>query len=180
HRPSDVDHIWHAFVYYLPVYFYGMWFSRHRDRVLAWHARWLPALLMLAAGLAWLEVGYLQRAGVIRSAAMFSTENGGLDANALQKVLHCGLLLSILRRLGERLDRKLGFLADSSLGIYFLHQCFINGYCFLVDWRLFPIVSMWGYGLLVAAVAAVVALCVCCLLLARQVLGRYSRNVVGF
>jgi surface polysaccharide O-acyltransferase-like enzyme len=181
HRPTNIDHIWHSIAYYLPVYLYGMWFSRHRNRVLAWHDRWLPALLTLLAGLAWLEVGYLQRAGVILSVAMFSTENGSLDTNAIQKLLLCGALLSILRRLGGGRHRKLSLLADTSFGIYFLHEFIINGFSHLVAWRAFPIVGIWGYWLVVvAATAAVVSLCVCCLLLAKQVLGRHSRSVVGY
>jgi peptidoglycan/LPS O-acetylase OafA/YrhL len=181
HRPKNPDHIWHSFAYYLPVYLYGMWFSRHRDRVLAWHDRWLPALWTLMAGLVWLEVGYLQRAGVIFSADMFSTERGGLDINALWKLLLCGALLGILRRFGGGLHRKLSLLADTSFGIYFLHQFIINGFSRLVHGRSIPIVGMWRYSLVVvAAVAAVVSICVCCLLLARQVLGRHSRSVVGY
>jgi surface polysaccharide O-acyltransferase-like enzyme len=180
HRPRDLDHIWHSFTYYLPVYLYGMWFSHHRDRVLAWHDRWLPALLTLVAGLAWLEVWYLQRAGVIFSAGMFSTESGGLDVDALQKLLLCGVLLSVLRRHGGGLHRKLSLLADTSFGIYFLHQFIINGFSHLVAWRAIPIVCKWSYLPIVAAVAAVVSICVCCLLLARQVLGRHSRKFVGF
>src|SRR5208282_4478617 len=100
HRPLDVDHIWQSCAYFLPVYLYGMWFSHYRDRVLAWHDRWLPALLVLVTGVVWFEVGYLQRPGAIFSASMFSTENGGIDTNALQKLLFCGILLVLLRRFG--------------------------------------------------------------------------------
>jgi membrane-bound acyltransferase YfiQ involved in biofilm formation len=154
-----------------------MWFSRHRDRILAWHDRWLPALLTLVAGLVWIEVGYLHRAGCIRSAAMFSPENGVVDTNALQKLLLCGVLLVILRRFGERTDRKLRCLADGSFGIYFLHMYFITAYSHIVAGPVFLGASLWRYWI---TVAAVVALCVCCLWFARQVRERFSRTVVGF
>lgn len=169
HRPNDLDHIWHSCAYCLPVYLFGMWFSRHRERVMAWHARWLPALLTLVAGLVWLEVWYLSRAGFIHSAAMFSSENGIVDTNALQKLLLCGVLLVILRRFGQVLDRKLSYLAEVSFAIYIVHMfgihliasAGINGYVSPVAW-------LWHYWLVVAVV---VALCVCCLWLVKQVRG---------
>jgi peptidoglycan/LPS O-acetylase OafA/YrhL len=176
HRPSDSDHIWHSCAYFLPVYLYGMWFSRHRDRVMAWHDRWLPALLILVMGLVWLEVGYLHRAGFIRSAAMFSTENGIVDTNALQKLLLCGAVLSILRRFGKVLDHKLNFLAHLSFGIYFLHMYFIKAYLHFVTRFVPHVASVWLY---CVTVATVLVLSVCCLCLAKLVLGRHSRSLVG-
>lgn len=176
HRPSDFTHIWHSCVYFLPVYLFGMWFSHYRERAMAWHDRWLPFLLLLVVGLVWLEVVHYGRGGAIGSAAMFSTENGVFGTNALQKVLLCGVLLVILRRCGKLLDSKLSYMADVSFGIYFLHMYFIQAYTRFVAGDVFPAASLLRYWL---AVATVVALCVVCLWLAKRILGRYSRQVVG-
>ncbi len=176
HRPSDFTHIWHSCAYFLPIYLFGMWFSRHRERVMAWHDRWLPFLLAAVVALVWLEVGYYGRGGAIGSAAMFSTENGVFGTNAVQKVLLCGVLLVMLRRCGQLLDSKLSYMADVSFGIYFLHMYFIQAYTRFVAGDVFPAASLWRYWL---AVATVVALCIVCLWLARRILGRYSRQVVG-
>lgn len=176
HRPSDFTHIWHSCAYFLPVYLFGMWFSRHRDRVMDWHDRALPWLVALVVGLVWLEVGYLQRGGAIGSAGLFSTENGVFGTNALQKILLCGVLLVILRRYGGFFDRKLDYLAHISFGIYFLHMYFIQGYTRFVAGEVFPGASLLRYW---AAVTLVVALCVMCLWIAKKVLGRHSRKFVG-
>src|ERR1019366_3324136 len=112
HRPNNLDHIWQSFAYFLPVYLFGMWFSRHRERLLAWHDRWLLILLTAALGLVWLEVG-LHHAGYISSAAIFSTEKGVVDTNALLKLLLCGVMLVIMRRCSEGLHRIVRPLADA-------------------------------------------------------------------
>ena len=174
HRPNDLDHILHSCAYFLPFYLYGMWFSRHRDRVLAWHDRWLPVLLTGVAGLVWLEV-VLQGAGYVKSAAMFSTENGVVDTNALQKLLLCGVLLVILERLGEGLHRKLRPLGDASFGIYFLHMYFIKGYARFVAQGTSPGAGLWRYWL---AFAVVVTLCVGYPWFGKQVLSILGRYVV--
>jgi surface polysaccharide O-acyltransferase-like enzyme len=175
HRPNDLDHIWHSCAYFLPVYLYGMWFSRNRERLLAWHDRWLPVLLTAVAGLVWVEVGS-QGAGYVKSAAMFSTENGIVDINVLQKLLLCGIMLVILRRLGEGLHSKLKPLADASFGIYFLHMYFVQGYAHFVAPNTSPGAGLWRYWL---ALAAVTVLCVGYPWFGKLVMSTFSRYVVG-
>lgn len=178
HRPANTDHIWQSCAYFLPVYIYGMWFSRHHERAMAWHARWLAALLTLATALLWLEVTFLKRAGFIASAAMFSTEHGTVDTNAVQKLLLCGVLLVILRRFGNVLRRQLSYIAEVSFGIFFLHGFFIKMLeLYLVSSRHFaPAGSLLLYGLVVTVT---LALSMGCVWLARNLLGRYSRYVIG-
>ena len=176
HRPSNFDNIWQSCAYYLPVYVYGMWFSRHRERLLAWHDRWLPALFASVAGLVWLEVAYLHQAGYIVSASMFSTEHGIVDTNAMQKLLLCGVLLVVLRRLGEGLHGKLRPVADASFAIYFLHLYFVNGCANLMGGQTSPGAGLWQYWL---ALAVVVTVCVGYPWFGTQVMRRLSRYVVG-
>jgi peptidoglycan/LPS O-acetylase OafA/YrhL len=175
HRPSDFDNIWQSCAYFLPVYLYGMWFSRHHERLLAWHDRWLPALFALVAGLVWLEVGYLHQAGYISSASMFSTEHGIVDTNVLQKLLLCGVLLVVLRRLGEGLHRRLRPVADASFGIYFLHLYFVKGGAQLMGGQTSPGAGLWQYWL---ALAVVMTVCVGYPWLGTQVMSRLGRYVV--
>lgn len=176
HRPSDFTHIWHSCAYFLPVYLYGMWFSKHREAVMDWHDRWLAWLIAAVVAVVGLEVVYLERGGAIGSAALFSTENGTLGTNAVQKLLLCGVLLALLRRYGAFFDGKLKYLAEISFGIYFLHMYFIQGYTRFVAGDVFPTAALWRYAL---AVIVVVSLCVICLWLAKKILGRHSRRVVG-
>ena len=178
HRPSNTDHILQSCAYFLPVYIYGMWFSRHHERAMYWHGRWLAALLTLVTALTWLEVTFLKRAGFIASAAMFSTEHGTVDTNAVQKLLLCGVLLVILRRFGNVLRPQLSYLAEVSFGIFFLHGFFIKIlHLYLVSSRqVAPTGSFLLYGL---AVTVTLALSTGCVWLARNLLGRYSRYVIG-
>jgi surface polysaccharide O-acyltransferase-like enzyme len=173
HRPSNLDNILQSCAYFLPVYIYGMWFSHYRDRVMEWHRRWLPALVIFVAALVWVELTYLPQPGFILSASMFSTENGIVGTNALQKLVLCGVLLVTLRRFGAVLDNKLSHLAHVSLAIYFFHMF---GIYFLkaiaLDGRVSQITSLWHYWL---AVAAVVAFCVGGLWLAKQTRGMIYR-----
>src|ERR1035438_2298703 len=175
HRPSDPDHIWQSSAYFLPAYIFGMWFSRHRERLLAWHDRWLPVLLTAVAGLVWLEVG-LKQAGYIKSAAMFSTENGILDCDALLKLLLCGVMLVVLRRLGEGVHRVFKPVADASFGIYFLHMYFFKGIAHFLAPNTSPGAGLWRYW---SALATITILCVAYPWFGKLVLSVFNRYLVG-
>lgn len=176
HRPSQFTHVWHSCLYFLPVYLFGMWFSRHRERLLAWHDRWLGFVGAAYLGLVALEVVGLERGGALYSRQIFSTEQGVFDTNALQKLVLCGLLLVLLQRLDRWVAPLLTRLADLSFGIFFVHMYFIQAYARLVLGEVFPP----GDGLRYAGlVAVVVVLSMLCLLLAKRILGRHSRRVVG-
>jgi surface polysaccharide O-acyltransferase-like enzyme len=172
HRPSNLDHIWQSGVYFLPIYLFGMWFSRHRERLLAWHDRWLPVLLMAVVGLTWLDVGS-QHAGYIRSAAMFSPEHGVVDTNGLLKLLLCGVILVILRRSSEKLHNIVRPVANASFGIYFLHMYFLKGIAhFLAPHTTSPGVGLWRYWLSIAVIAT---LCIGYPWFGKLVLGVFGR-----
>ena len=173
HRPANTDHILQSCAYFLPVYIYGMWFSRHHQLAMSWHGRWLAALLTLVTALTWLEVDVLEACRVHRFAAMFSTEHGTVDTNAVQKLLLCGVLLVILRRFDNVLRRRLSYLAEVSFGIFFLHGSFIkilNRYL-VSSRRDAPTGSLLLFGL---AVTVTLALSMGCVWLARNLLGRYE------
>ena len=175
HRPSNLDHVWQSGAYFLPIYLFGMWFSRHRERLLAWHDRRLPVLLTAVVALVFLDVR-LQHAEYIRSAAMFSTENGVVDANGLLKLLLCGVILVILRRCGEGLHNMVKPVANASFGIYFLHMYFLKGIAHFHAPDTSPGAGLWRYWL---SIAVIVTLCVGYPLFGKLVLRIFSRYVVG-
>ena len=175
HRPTDLDRILHSCAYFLPFYLYGMWVSHYRERVLAWHARWLPVLLTVVGALVWLEV-VSRGAGYIKSATMFSTENGIVDTNAVQKLLLCGVLLVILRWLGEEVHSRLKPLGDASFGIFFLHMYFLKGYAHFLAPNASPGAGLWGYWL---SLAVIVTLCVGYPWFGKQVLSACHSFVVA-
>ena len=176
HRPSHFTHVWHSCLYFLPVYLFGMWTSRHRERLLAWHDRWLPFVGGVYLGLVVLEVVGLDRGGALYSRQIFSTEQGAFDTNALQKLVLCGLLLVLLQRFDRWIAPWLARLADLSFGIFFLHLYFIQAYAQLVLGDVFPPGDVFRC---LGLVAVVVLLSMLCLVIAQKILGRYSRRVVG-
>jgi len=174
HRPSNLEDIWHSCAYFLPVYIYGMWFSRNRDAALAWHKRAMPLLLVAIAATTWLEVVYFKRPGAIDSVAMFSTEQGILGTNAVQKLLLCGVLLVLLRQCGSAVHRVLGFVGDLSFGVYFLHMLVINAYSFTGIRT--PRGNLLVYG---GSVLATLLICIGCLAAAKSLTGARSRALIG-
>ena len=174
HRPANTDHIWQSLGYFAPVYMYGMWFSRNRERAIAWHQRWLVPLVVLVVALTTVEVVILKRPGFIASLGMFSVEQGIVDTNALQKLLLCGVLLVILRRAGHRVAGCLRNIGDLSFGIYFLHMVVIHGFSAA------RLGSRPGtLPLFCLSVGLTLVICVLILRCARHVFGPYSRSVVG-
>lgn len=176
HRPSQFTHVWHSCLYFFPVYLFGMWFSRYRERLLAWHDRWLAVVGGIYLGLVALEVLGLDRGGALYSRQIFSTEQGVFDTNALQKLVLCGLLLVVLQRLDRWVAPWLNRLADLSFGIFFLHMYFIQAYARLVLGEVFPAGGVLRF---LGLVGVVVLLSMLCLEIAKKVLGRQSRRVVG-
>ena len=175
HRPDYLGSTLQSAVHFLPVYLFGMWFSRNRDRILAWHERWLPALLALVALVVFLEVGYLKNGGSIYSSSMFSAEARLPDLNVVQKLLLCGIFLTALRRWATNLHARLHYLADASFGVYFLHDYAIVLLHFIL--RMLPGPRSVEVPLMVAAV---LVLCGGLLWLSRRIFGRTSRLIFGY
>jgi hypothetical protein len=179
HRPADVTHIWHAFAYFAPAYIAGMWCSRYRESIIARIAQWRLPLWGLAAALVAIEVFVLGRGGAIFSIAPFSMEAGILDLNLPLKLLISFLLVELLYRYDHVCRDKFSYLADTSFGIFFLHQYMIR----LFDRVILPFAgiphingSIWAFLVLVPLITG---LSVALVALFRLVLGKRSRIVIG-
>ena len=176
HRPEQLSDIGHACVYFLPVYLFGMACSKHRVRLLELVHRFLGPLTVLVLGLVVVEVFVLERGGALLSQGLFSTENGVVDTNAIQKLLLCWVLMGWLDRFDKQVAPRIAFLADLSFGLFFLHMIWIRIYTHTLLGDVFPAGSLLRY---LALVAAVVALSVVVLVVAKKILGKRSRMVVG-
>jgi hypothetical protein len=173
HRPSNVNHVWQSTAYFAPVYIYGMWFGRNRERAMAWHQRWLGPLVVVIAALTWSEVMILHRPGYIAS-GMFSTDHGVIDTNAIQKLLLCGVLLVALRHAGRAATASLRYPGDLAFGVFFLHMIVIWAYQTTGFGT--PLSSLYRFGL---TAATTICICILCLWCTQRVFGRYSRSIVG-
>lgn len=176
HRPQDFTQIGHSCAYFLPVYLFGMWTSRYKDRVMRLTHRHLWPLTALVLALVAVEVFLLHRGGAIYSHHLFSTENGIVGTNAIQKLLMCWVSMAWLDRYDEKVKSKLTLLAELSFGIYFVHMYFIQAYAQLLPEDQLPAGGLLRYLLLVAVVAALSTLV---LLVGKKILGKRSRMFIG-
>lgn len=152
-----------SFVHFAPVYLLGMAFSRHRALIDRWLPRCWWALPPLAALLVFGEWHYAH----------------GTHSwyNTLQKIALCPVMYEILRRVGARADPLFARLGTLSFGIFFLHSYVISAAKLAID-RLWGAVPGSVLGVLCAATVATL-LTMALLIVAKRVLGRSSRMIVG-
>lgn len=161
-------------VHFFSVYVLGMFCSHYRERVLTVAFRLSPLLVGLAAGCLALEMMQWQRM------------NGAL--NLVQKLSLCLLFLCWLARYLHVTAKPLNLCATLSFGIYFVHPYAVAALNALVNHASLSQLMMSGNGnkLGAASVFAVVfwttvviLVCMAFIALARRLLGKYSRMIVG-
>jgi probable poly-beta-1,6-N-acetyl-D-glucosamine export protein len=179
HRPTDLTHIWHAFIYFAPAYIAGMWCSRYRESIIFRIAQWRLPLWGIAAALVVIEVFALDQGGAIFCQTPFSMEAGILDLNFPLKLLVSFLLVELLYRYDDACRNKFAYLADTSFGIFFLHPYIIQfSKRVILPLAGIPYIngSFWAFLVLVPLVTG---LSLALVALFRLVLGKHSRFVIG-
>ncbi len=176
HRPTALDHVWQSFPYFLPAYLYGMWFRTNYSRLIEWHTRWLPSLIVLAVGLRWFEIVILHQNGVVFSQTLFSQEHSVIDIDVYFKLLTSGIFLVGLRHAGSLIGRVLDYLAELSFGIFFLHIYVIVAFQHVLRGT---IAVGFGAVFLLVTASLVTVLCIPILWSVRTGFGRNSRVLVG-
>jgi surface polysaccharide O-acyltransferase-like enzyme len=167
-RPVDNGAI-QSFVHFLSVYLFGMFCSRYRDRL-------FPIVERQCMGLI---AGFLAL-----TALEFWIYPSPIAINSLSKLVVCLLIIYALWRSETHIPKSfhttMGFLAQLSFGIFFLHDYFIIAYFGIASKFNFPpfwtdanpltflLVFSLGVG---ASVGSIVLL--------KKILGKYSRFVVG-
>jgi surface polysaccharide O-acyltransferase-like enzyme len=168
--PRPVDNgAMQSFAHFASIYVFGMFCSHFRDRLFPWVER--TCFVLLAGFLA-------------LTAIEFWTAPNPIAINSLSKLIVCLLVMYALWRSEKQTPQPfhqvMGFLAQFSFGIFFLHDYFIIAYFgaaskfdfppFWTDANLFIFLLVFGLGLGGSIVT---------IGLVKQVLGRYSRFVVG-
>ena len=176
HRPVNFTHVWHSCAYFIPIYIFGMWSSRYQGKVLPWIHQRLWPLTIIATALTIFEVFVLERGGAIHSHRMFSIENGIVGTNAIQKIIMCWVAMGWFDRYDDVIGDRFNTLADLSFGIFFVHMYFVQLYTRLLPVGNYPIGGFLPYLLSSALVIGVSA---GSLLVAKKILGKWSRMVVG-
>jgi surface polysaccharide O-acyltransferase-like enzyme len=176
HRPVNFTHVWHSCAYFIPIYIFGMWSSRNKDRIMPWIQEALWPLTLVAVALTLFEVFVLGRGGAIHSHRLFSPENGVVGTNAIQKIFMCWVVMGWLDRFDEVIGDRFDLLARLSFGVFFVHMYFVQAYTRLLPVGDYPIGGFLPYLL---SSAIVIGLSVGSLLVAKKILGKWSKMVVG-
>jgi peptidoglycan/LPS O-acetylase OafA/YrhL len=178
HRPKGHLRTWQSTLYFLPVYWIGMWSSHHREAILGWVQR-LRWWLLGIATTGFVVAVVLGRAGPIFSSTPFSMEGGMLlDMDLPLKLLLTLLLLEWLRRRDVVVHGLFGWLADISFGVFFLHEYVIDGLR-LVAVRTHVMPAHPGLVLFASATSFVLAACWLGVRALQRLFGKRSRLLIG-
>lgn len=177
HRSDELDTVGIA-VYFLPAYLAGMWASHHRAALEPVLDRWLVALSVAFVGSVAAMLLPLDHHGNYYGAYPFSQEHGLIDWMFAQKLLLCFTLLAVLRRLDAAIGERLRFLGDTSFSLFFVH-----GYVLFAFQQVWGVIAggppPGGVALTIALTIAVVLATLGGTAVAKSVLGRRSRYLIG-
>jgi probable poly-beta-1,6-N-acetyl-D-glucosamine export protein len=178
HRPLSHGHVWQSALYCLPAYLAGCWASHYRESSLEWFHRHRRLVVVAFVALIAVELFVLKRSGPVFSARPFSTERGLVDVDLLAKLIGSFGILEIMSAGEARLPLWLLDLADTSFGIYFIHEYVIEVIAALARRSPFPIEHRGlPYLLVLWPLVAVLSYLIARIM--QRVLGKHSRWVIG-
>jgi peptidoglycan/LPS O-acetylase OafA/YrhL len=158
-----------SFVHFLSVYMIGMFCSRYRDKI----------FVVLKKKYVWLLISF-----VILTILEFTITPRPTAINSLSKLILCVLIIYFLwlfeLRLPKRFHELMGFLAELSFGIYFLHGYFIIAYSGAAN--KFEFNSFWTEANLLSFSLIFlfsVGASIVSLLIVKKIFGKKSRFIVG-
>lgn len=171
HRAEDNLNPLQSFVYFLPVFMFGMVFNRHfallRERYL-----WLPWCLLLASIL--LSVYQSAYLGIAHNAHKYFFTYGGIDLKVIEKTMQAVAVLLLFERYWQQRHRLIDLVASASFAIFFLHPIVIAVFKRLLN-NTFSGFLYWH--ILTLAVFSATLLLAWSI---KKVLGSYSRKVIGW
>jgi len=125
HRPIDNINPLHSLIYFLPVYFIGIWSSINNKKIYTYlkskKKKAAVAALVIAIGI--IQVYLFQEPGNFHKEFWSLTVP---DINLLQKILLCFLFMSILDIYENTDIATMKKTAATSFAIYFIHPFLIN------------------------------------------------------
>jgi hypothetical protein len=171
-RPISNDNAFQSVVFYMPIYFSGIFLSLHRKTLLpSLQKRWLPllltAVLLAVVQSARGQIGHLHK-------PFFAF--GGFDLMVFQKLLLAFALAGLFAKLPSPPGRIVRVVADTSFAIFFLHPVvlWIIGGTAVLQLTHIPWID------LAIAVSAIVTLCALIALALRMVLKAKSKYITGY
>ena len=173
---ANINHI-QSLIYFLPVYFLGIWSSRHHQQILHYlkSNRSKLALAAIALGFGLIQVVLFNYAGNSHKEFWAVTVP---DVNLLQKIALCFLFLAVLDLWENKELPIIKKTAETSFAIYFLHP-FVGNLLYKITSDLN--ISYQGnlFTLLLATVVMVVTSMGIAMGI-KGVLGKKSRYLIGW
>ena len=180
HRPADNLNPIQSFAYFTNIYLFGILFCEYRATIIAVVTRRpvLAVLAILMFAVAAVQVLAFHRIGNIERGPGDGWMPMGFDFMLVQKYIGILLFCGLFARWGKHMGRLLSFVAANSFGLYFVH-----GVVIAVLTRLLakviaphlpnPVADLVMYTVIVLAIS------IACVVVVKQVTGRYSRYIIG-
>ena len=169
--------VFESFIYFFPIYIYGMWTSQFQDKILKYHR-----LILAFSCVLYVTITYLEVRGIISLSKSFafgyqSEIEPLLNFGKIKAVALCMILLIILYRL-RNIDAKLWrTLGSYSFGIYFIHlyimraiEMIISGIAIEITFNGLSYVFYTGI---------IIFICTTSVFLVRLIFGKHSRYIIG-
>lgn len=175
HRPQGNANVLQSFIYFTPIYLFGIYTSIKRDYLYkVFHKKdlWLLGLAVLFA---LVQAIIYEKTGNLHK--LEALDFAGFDISLIQKIVLCLFGMISLHRLEEKpLIKPLDVLAKYSFSIFFFH-----GYAFVffkaIDMEYLPLHSSIYSAILVGFVITLVCLGIAHLI--KITVPKYSRILIG-
>lgn len=167
-----------SFVFFIPIYMFGMWSSRNKEYLIALQWKLMIPLSLLFIGFVALEL-----AGVIALDTSYGayrpeeTYYFPFNFGKLKMSMLCLILLNGLYLIRHKNYPLLSFLADYSFGIYFVHLYIIR----IIEMGIHKLNMSFQFNsfYFIMHVFFITILCSVTIVLIKKIFGTKSRYVIG-
>jgi len=174
HRPVDNMSPFQSYVYFIPVYLFGMFVSVNSNKIFEIFKDRLIYLLVISLGLSFFVAYFIGEFGN-RHKIFLSYE--GLDFMVVQRSLMCIFYYVLFTRLSQIESKWINLFAGASFSIYFLHVWVI----YIINRiDINSIIGLPNFIYFIILFFFVMVLCVLSAYLVKKTLGARSRIFIGY
>ena len=170
--------IWISFIYFIPVYLFGMWAASNQEKLTSMSNQNFAILIVL-----YLSISIAEIAGIIQVPKIGSFEENAelplfaFNSSKLRFYILSLILIRFFAMMNNRNLPILRYLGDYSFGIYFIHIFFIIGIVKALE-RYYPAFEMNIWTFLIS-VAIVTLASIGAVFVIKKIFGRKSRLIIG-
>jgi len=177
HRPIDNLSVFQSVIYYMPIYLYGITFSKYKDFFYRTLEKYLYRILFCIIVLAFYQT-YLGHIGNYHNDPMLSN---GIDILLIQKFLMCNFLAVWLHKYEGFNNKYISTLASTSFTVFFLHPFVLWGISKMKSSSIIVFLSShYPWLLLFLSTLIVIFICVAIAISVKRFFPKYSRYLIGY